>query len=271
MVLCGLSISTHAESSQKRFHDKVVIVTGASKGIGKSIAESYAKEAAQVLLVARNKEALVEVQRTIVESGGRAECFEGDVSSSEAMDRMVRSALQAFGKVDILCHNAGVYPHKRLEEMTLADWNHVIDVNLTGTFLAVKACLPVMKAQGQGKIVVVSSISGPITALTGFSHYTASKAGVEGFVRTAAVELAKYRININCVAPGNILTEGLKETGDERIEKMVKAIPWGRLGLPQEVAYAVQFLSSEEADFITGQSLIIDGGQTLPESHLEEY
>ena len=106
----------------------------------------------------------------------------------------------------MLCHNAGIYPHARLENMTLEEWQKVIDVNMTGTFLAVKSCIPTMKSQGHGKIVITSSISGPQTALPGYSHYTASKGGVAGFIRTAAVELAKYKINVNAVEPGNIMT-----------------------------------------------------------------
>src|SRR5476651_452025 len=155
--------------------------------------------------------------------------------------------------------------------MSLEQWKKVIDVNLTGTFLAVKACIPAMKAQGGGKIVITSSISGPQTALPGYSHYTASKGGVAGFIRTAAVELAKYKININAVEPGNIITEGFNELGDDHINNMVRAVPLGRLGTPEDVAHAMLFLASKEASYITGQSLIVDGGQTLPESHFSEY
>jgi 3-oxoacyl-[acyl-carrier protein] reductase len=128
-----------------------------------------------------------------------------------------------------------------------------------------------MKSHGGGKVVVISSISGPQTALPGFSHYTASKGGVDGFIRTAAVELAKYKININAVEPGNIITEGFNAQSSEHINNMLRAIPLGRLGSPEDIAYSVLFLASKEADYITGQSLIVDGGQTLPESHFSEY
>jgi 3-oxoacyl-[acyl-carrier protein] reductase len=184
---------------------------------------------------------------------------------------VIQDTLARYGRIDVLCHNAGIYSQARLENMTLEQWQKVIDVNLTGTFLSVKACIPAMKAQGGGKIVITSSISGPQTALPGYSHYTASKGGVAGFIRTAAVELAKYKININAVEPGNIITEGFNELGEDHINNMVRAVPLGRLGTPEDVAHAMLFLASKEASYITGQSLIVDGGQTLPESHFSEY
>ncbi len=255
----------------KRFKDQVVIVTGASRGIGRGIAYLFAEEGAKVFLVGRDEVQLKAVKATIEDKGGKAIYMQADVSQLIDMERMVVEALAAFGKVDILCHNAGIYPYARLENMTLQEWQKVIDVNLTGTFLAVKSCIPTMKGQGFGKIVIISSISGPETALPGYSHYTASKSGITGFIRTAAVELAKYNININAVEPGNILTEGLEAVGTEHINNMIRAIPLGRLGTPEDVAYVVLFLASQEANYITGQSLISDGGQTLPESHYSDY
>ncbi|WP_079989443.1 SDR family oxidoreductase [Candidatus Protochlamydia phocaeensis] len=258
-------------SRGQRFTDQVVIVTGASRGIGRGIANLFADEGAKVMLVGRDEERLKGVQAAIQKKGKKAFYIQADVSNPKDMESMVQDTLKHYGKVDVLCHNAGIYPHARLENMTLEEWQKVINVNLTGTFLAVKACLPCMKAQGCGKIVITSSISGPRTALPGYSHYTASKGGIAGFVKTAAVELAKYRININAVEPGNIMTEGLENLGEEHIQNMIRAIPLGRLGTPEDVAHAILFLASKEADYITGQSLIIDGGQTLPESHFSDY
>lgn len=259
------------QEKPKRFSNQVVIVTGASRGIGRGIAHLFAEEGAAVILVGRDEVQLKAVQASIQDRKGSALFVQADVSNPKDMERMVEEALSHYGRIDVLCHNAGIYPQARLERMTLEEWQMVIDVNLTGTFLAVKACIPAMKAQGHGKIVITSSISGPQTALPGYSHYTASKGGVAGFVRTAAVELAKYKINVNAVEPGNIMTEGLEATGSEHIHQMIRAIPLGRLGTPEDVAHAILFLSSEEASYITGQSLIIDGGQTLPESHFSEY
>ncbi len=253
----------------KKFQDQVVIVTGASRGIGRGIATLFAKEGAKLVLVGRDEKQLKDVKSDIEHLGEKAIVLKGDVSCPKDMENMVEQTLTAYGKVDILCHNAGIYPHARLENMTLQEWQKVIDTNLTGTFLAVKSCIPTMKNQGSGKIVVISSISGPKTALPGYSHYTASKAGVAGFVKTAAVELAKYKIHINAVEPGNILTEGFSAT--DHTMRMLPAIPLGRFGTPEDIAYAVMFLASHESDYITGQSLIVDGGQTLPESHHLEY
>lgn len=252
----------------QRFLDQVVIVTGASRGIGRGIAQQFAKEGAKVVLVGRDELALQAVSQ---ELHPRAIYVQADVSCSEDVAKIMQEAIAQYGRVDVLCHNAGIYPQARLEKMTLDEWQKVIAVNLTGTFLTVKACIPFMQSQGRGKIVITSSISGPQTGLPGYSHYTASKGGIAGFIRTAAIELAKYRININAVEPGNIMTEGLNALGQDHIDNMIRAIPLGRLGTPEDIAHATLFLASEEASYITGQSIIVDGGQTLPESHFSEY
>jgi 3-oxoacyl-[acyl-carrier protein] reductase len=270
-VLMLTSSLVAQEKLSQRFQDQVVIVTGASRGIGKGIAQLFANEGAKLVLVGRDEAALAHVTENLSKEGALAISVLGDVSKPEDVERIIQETLNHYGRIDVLCHNAGIYPHARLENMTLEQWQKVIDVNLTGTFLAVKACIPAMKAQGGGKIVITSSISGPQTALPGYSHYTASKGGVAGFIRTAAVELAKYKININAVEPGNIITEGFNELGQDHINNMVRAVPLGRLGTPEDVAHAMLFLASKEASYITGQSLIVDGGQTLPESHFSEY
>ena len=263
--------SVASELQLKRFKDQVVIVTGASRGIGRGIAQIFANEGAKVVLVGRDESLLKEVKEEILSKEENAIYVTADVSSQTDMEKMVQETLKEFGRIDVLCHNAGIYPHSRLETMTLEEWQKVIDVNLTGTFLAVRSCIPIMKEQGQGKIVIISSISGPQTALSGYSHYTASKGGVAGFIKTAAVELAKYRININAVEPGNITSEGFDLLGKEHKNNMIRAVPMGRLGTPEDIAYATLFLASKEASYITGQSLVVDGGQTLPESHFSEY
>lgn len=259
-----------ADPVKKRFQDKVVIVTGASKGIGKGIATSFALEGASLVLVARDEAALNETLKELQGISLRVIAIKGDVSSVADMENLAKEAVGKWGKIDILCHNAGIYPLARLEGMTLAEWKQVIEINLTGTFLAVKACLPYLKRQG-GKIVITSSISGPKTALPGYSHYTASKGGVAGFIKTAAVELSKYKINVNAVEPGNIITEGFEAMGKEHMETMARPIPLGRLGTVTDVANAILFLASDEASYITGQSIVVDGGQTLPESQFAEY
>lgn len=249
-----------------RFQDQVVIVTGASRGIGRGIANFFAKEGARLVLVGRDE---AQLQKVASELG--ALYVIADVRNAQDMERVAAVALEHYGRIGVLCCNAGIFPQTRLENMNPKQWQEVIDINLTGTFLTIHACLPAMKAQKSGRIVVTSSISGPLTGLPGYAHYTASKAGMEGLVRTAALELAKYNITANAVEPGNILTEGLEAMGQEHVHNMIKAIPMGRLGSVEEVGYAIAFLASKEASFITGQSLVIDGGQTLPESHFSEY
>jgi 3-oxoacyl-[acyl-carrier protein] reductase len=181
---------------------------------------------------------------------------------------MAEAAIALHGGIDILCCNAGVFPEAKLAEMSVADWNQVMDINLKGTFLSVQACLPALKACGRGRIVLTSSITGPITGNPGWSHYGASKAGQLGFMRAAAIELAPFKITVNAVLPGNILTEGVEQLGSEYIASMKSAIPAGRLGSVEDVAYAALFLASEEAAFISGQTIVVDGGQVLPESRM---
>jgi 3-oxoacyl-[acyl-carrier protein] reductase len=247
-----------------------VIVTGASKGIGKGIARVFAGKGAKVLLAARDlaqvEAAAAEIRASIGAGGGIVSSVAADVSSPEDCARMAATATERHGGIDIVCTNAGVFPSARLGEMSVADWDQVLDINLKGTFLTVNACLAGLKARGQGRIIVTSSITGPITGYPGWSHYAASKAGQLGFVRTAAIELAPHNITVNAVLPGNILTEGMDALGPEYIARMTSAIPQRRLGSVEDIAYAALFLASDEAGYITGQTIVVDGGQVLPES-----
>ena len=243
-----------------------VIVTGASKGIGRGIALRFAEVGAQVLVVARTLAAADSVVSEILEAGGRAAGFAGDVSSQADMQAMARVAVEACGGVDILCANAGIFPMALLETMTEADFDQVMNTNLKGTFFAVSACLASMKARGQGRIIITSSITGPVTGFSGWSHYGASKAGQLGFMRTAALELAPFGITVNAVLPGNIATEGLAGMGADYVSSMEAAVPMKRLGSVTDIANAALFFASDEAAYVTGQSLIVDGGQILPES-----
>lgn len=174
--------------------------------------------------------------------------------------------MERWGRLDVLCANAGIFPQAKLEEMTEADFERVMNVNVKGTFLSVQAAIPVMKKQGYGRIVLTSSITGPITGYPGWAHYGASKAAQLGFMRTAAIELAPYGITVNAVQPGNIATEGLDGLGEEYLAQMARCIPMKRLGTPEDIGTAVLFFASKEAHYVTGQSLVVDGGQILPES-----
>jgi 3-oxoacyl-[acyl-carrier protein] reductase len=243
-----------------------VIVTGASKGIGRGIARVFAKNGARVLGVARNPGAAEAAMSELRATGAMASALAADVGNWTDMQRMAEAAVERHGGIDILCANAGIYPAAKLDDLTPECWDEVLSVNLKGTFLAIKACLPALKRKGKGRIVVVSSITGPITGYPGWAHYGASKAGQLGFIRTAAIELAPYSITINAVMPGNIKTEGLDGLGADYLEKMAASIPLKRLGSIEDVAHAALFFASDEAAYITGQTLVIDGGQVLPES-----
>jgi 3-oxoacyl-[acyl-carrier protein] reductase len=252
--------------SKNRLDGKIAIVTGASKGIGLGIAQVFASEGAFVILVSRTESELKKHVDELIHTGAKASFIVADVTKPDNMERMARIALQEHGRIDILVHNAGIYPVARITDMSVENWDHVISANLSSTFYAVKACLPAMRNQKYGRILFTSSISGPRVGWPGGAHYTASKAGMNGFMKTIAIELAKYNITVNAVEPGNIRSEGLQEMSEEHIKNISSGIPMGRLGTPEDVAYAHLFLASDEACFITGQSLIVDGGQILPES-----
>jgi len=252
----------------RRLDRKVAIVTGSGRGIGRAIAQVFAQEGAQVIVVDIDETGGRKTAEEIRGLGSEAIFVEADVSKPDDMNEMARTTVERCGRIDILCNNAGIYPLVRLVDMTEADWDRVYAVNLKGTFLAVKACLPPMLSQRYGRIVITSSTTGPKTAIPGLAHYAATKAGINGFIRAAAIELAKYNITINGVEPGNILTEGMKGQPQEYVRAQEESIPMGRLGDPQDVAYAMLFLASDEAKFITGQTIVVDGGQILPESKL---
>ena len=254
----------------KRMEDKVVIVTGGAKGIGRGISNVFAKEGGKVLVVVRSEDTAKKVVEEIESKGGEASYFIGDVSNEEDMNKMAQTCIDRYGKIDVLCHNAGIFPEKRLEDMTVEDWDLVNNINLKGTFLTVKACLPYMKEENYGKIVITSSITGNKVGNPGLTHYAASKGGVNGFIKSAAIELAKYNITVNGVEPGNIMTEGMgAQLGAEYIKAQEASIPMGKLGEPEDIAYAALFLASDEAKYITGQTITVDGGQILPESKFD--
>ena len=240
-----------------------MIVTGASRGIGRGISQVFAQAGANVVLMARGQEGLDAVAADL--DPDRTIAIAGDVTSRKDLDRTIDAARQRFGRLDVFCHNVGIYPETPLEEVTLEEWQTVIDTNLTSTLLAVQACAPAMREQRYGRIVLVSSITGVRVGYPGLSAYSATKAGMLGFMRTAALELAPYGITINGVEPGSVRTEGLVKLGEEAIASMVKHIPIGSLGEPEDVAHTALFLASDGARFITGQSVVVDGGQTLPE------
>ena len=244
-----------------------VIVTGGTKGIGKGIARVMAKAGADVMITGRNQD---DAERTVAELAslgtGRAAYLIGDVSSRAACDAMAAAAIESFGGIDIVCANAGIFPAAHLADMSEADLDLVLDTNVKGTILTVQACLPALITSGRGRVILTSSITGPITGSPGWSHYGASKAAQLGFMRTAAIELAPHGVTVNAVLPGNIATEGLADLGPEYRRSMEASIPQGRLGEVEDIGYAALFFATDEAAYVTGQAIAVDGGQVLPES-----
>jgi 3-oxoacyl-[acyl-carrier protein] reductase len=243
-----------------------VVVTGGSRGIGRGIARVFARAGARVLVVARGEDAARETVDAITADGGRASYLLADLADPGSAEALARAALERHGGVDVLCCNAGIYPAALLRDLTAEDIDLVLAVNVRSMMLSVRACLPAMERGGGGRVILTSSITGPITGYPGWSHYGASKAAQLGFLRSAAIELARARITINAVLPGNIVTEGLEDLGEDYLRQMERSIPLGRLGSVEDVANAALFLASDEAGYITGQTIVVDGGQVLPES-----
>ncbi|TQC42273.1 3-oxoacyl-ACP reductase FabG [Rhodococcus sp. WS4] len=243
-----------------------VIVTGGSKGIGRGIARVFASAGANVLITARDDDALSTAAVELSGLRGKVTTLSVDVADPAACREMVDAAVERHGGLDVMCANAGVFPSCRLEDLGPAELDGVLDVNFKGTVYSVQAALPALTASGRGRIVITSSITGPITGYPGWSHYGASKAAQLGFVRTAAMELARRKITINAVLPGNIKTEGLDGMGQQYLDRMAAAVPQGRLGAVADIGNAALFLATDEAGYITGQTLVVDGGQVLSES-----
>ncbi len=245
---------------------RAVVVTGSTRGIGKGIARVFARNGARVLIVGRDSDAARATADELSADGADISYVLADVSLREDCQRMADTAAQRLGGIDVLCANAGIFPECRLADMTDADIDLVFGTNLKGCVLSVQACMPALRRSGRGRIILTSSITGPITGFPGWAHYGASKAGQLGFMRTAAIELAESGITVNAVLPGNVLTEGLTDLGEDYIKEMTATIPLRRLGTVEEIGYAALFLATDEAGFITGQTIVVDGGQVLPES-----
>jgi 3-oxoacyl-[acyl-carrier protein] reductase len=247
-----------------------VLVTGGTRGIGKGIAAAFAAEGASVVIAGRDRavgtRAADDIGAAAADAGGKVTFVPGDVRDPASCTEVVAAAVDLGGGLDVLCCNAGIFPSAPLRDMTPEQLEEVLAVNLKGTIFAIQAAIPALEESGHGRVVVTSSITGPITGFAGWSHYGASKAGQLGFIRSAALELAKGGITVNAIMPGNIITEGLADLGPEYMRTMEASIPLGRLGSTADIGNAAVFLASDKAGFITGQTLVIDGGQTVPES-----
>lgn len=240
---------------------QIALVTGGAKGIGKGISEALSQAGAYVIIADIDEVAGTESAQSI-----HGEFIKMDVTDQQAVHQCFDEILKKHGRIDIVCSNTGIFPQATLDEMTEQDWDLMQSVNVKGMFFVVQRALKTMEKQQYGRVVITSSITGAITGFPGWSHYGASKAAQLGFMRSAALEYARFGITVNAVMPGNILTEGLAAQGETYLNQMKATIPTHTLGEPKDIGYAAAFLASKEAKFITGQTIIVDGGQILPES-----
>ena len=250
----------------KSMNGRTAIVTGSAQGIGRGIAEVLGAEGASLVIADIDGDAAAATAAEIGKDGIDAIGLRVDVTDRSSLEAMAAGAVDAFGSIDILAANAGIYPEDLVADIDEDSWDRVMDLNLKGAFFSFQACLPQMREQGYGRAVLTSSITGAITGHPGYSHYGASKAAVLGFMRSAAIETAKEGITVNAVLPGNVQTPGLDDAGEDHKKAMMASIPRGEFADPKDIGWAVRFLASEEAHYITGQSLVVDGGQLLPET-----
>ncbi|UPM55239.1 SDR family NAD(P)-dependent oxidoreductase [Gottfriedia acidiceleris] len=244
-----------------KLQGKVAIVTGSGKGIGKEIVQKFVKEGAFITVTDLNKQTCEETANEIIQSGGKAISVAGDVSKAEDARNIVEKTMEAYGKVDILVNNAGILKDVLIKDMEEDDWDKVIDVCLKGAFLCSKYVSKYMMEQNYGKIINISSRA--YLGNPGQSNYSSAKAGIVGLTRSLAKELGKFNINVNAVAPGLIETDALRSHPKyEKIKELQKKdTPIKRIGLPEDVANAVLFFSSEDSAYITGDILHVSGGR----------
>ena len=242
-----------------RFAGRVALVTGASQGIGHACALSLAREGATVAVAARNKPKLDELVVQITSAGGKAAAFAMDVADEDQVKSGIKQAIAQFGKIDILVNNAGIARDQLVMRMKRADWDAVLNTNLTSAYLCIQQVIGSMLKQRWGRIINITSIMGQ-TGQAGQANYAASKAGLIGLTMAMAREVASRNITVNAVSPGFIETSMTAVLNDELKQNMTKNIPLGRAGSPEDIASAVNFLASEEASYITGHVLNVNGG-----------
>jgi 3-oxoacyl-[acyl-carrier protein] reductase len=248
-------------------HGKVALVTGGGRGIGAAIAAVFARAGAKVLIANRTADAGDAVAEAICNAGGVAQAIGCDIGRHDEATRAVSEAARRFGALDIVVHNAAVNLWARIEEVDDAAIEQTLAVNLKACFWLAQAALPHWRAHGGGRLLVTSSVTGPRVAMPGAAAYAASKAGVNGFIRSAALELAADHVTVNGVEPGYIAKQGgTLLSNPERAARIARHIPMGELGRPDDIAHAMCFLASDAARYVTGQTLVVDGGSTLPES-----
>jgi len=241
---------------------KVAVVTGASRGIGRSMAETYARAGAHVICVSRNEDALNVVADEIKSNGGSASVTAINVSNLEEFQILIKDTTDTYGSVDILVNNAGITRDTLIVRMSEEDWDTVIDVNLKGAFNGIKAVTRTMMKQRFGRIINISSVVG-LTGNAGQVNYAASKAGLIGLTKATAKEIGSRGITVNCIAPGYIATDMTGQMDDKAKDLLISQIPLGRIGSPDDIAATALFLASDEAGYITGQTFTVDGGMVM--------
>jgi 3-oxoacyl-[acyl-carrier protein] reductase len=241
---------------------KVALVTGASRGIGCGIAKILSENGAHVVCVSRKVSDVQSVADEITAAGGAATAVACDISDSDNVSKLIKETVATHDHLDILVNNAGVTRDNLLMRMSEDDWNTVLNINLKAAFIAIKAATRTMMKQRNGRIINISSVVG-LMGNAGQVNYAASKAGLIGLTKSTARELASRGITANCIAPGYVATDMTNELGDEVRQSLNEKIPLGRMGQVEDIAYAVAFLASDEAEYITGQTLAIDGGMIM--------
>ena len=250
-----------------RLAGKVAIVTGGGQGIGRGITQVFASEGAKVMVATRTAKHGEDAVKLAREAGGVAELCVADIGSKEECDRVVAETVKKFGTVDVLVHNAASFLGGPVEKYSEEDLETVLSINLKAAFRLSAACIPHMRKRGAGRLLFTSSVTGPRVAMPGTSYYAASKGGLNAFIRTLSMELAREKITVNGVEPGYIRTAAMELLADEAgMKEMAKYIPMGYIGDPNDIAYAMLYLATDEARYVTGQTIVVDGGSTLPES-----
>jgi len=248
---------------------KIAIVTGSGQGIGEGIARVFAAAGAKIVVATRSAGNGQQTVDDIQSAGGDAILVQCDIGQRSEVERVVAETVSRYGGVDIAVHNAAVYPLHTVDELTDEVMEQTLAVNMKAAVWLTQACVPHFRRRHWGRLIFTSSVTGPRVAMPGTSHYAMSKGGMNGFIRTAALEYARENITVNGVEPGYILTAAMSALGDEgELEAMARCIPKGHLGVPEDIANTMLFLASPEASYITGQTIVVDGGSTLPESQV---
>ena len=241
---------------------KIAIVTGASQGIGETIAVEMAKSGANVFCLARNKNALDSTINKIISNGDKASAYSCDISDNEQFNNIVTDIFKDYGSIDILVNNAGITNDTLLMRMSDDQWDSVLNINLKGSFTCTRSVIKYMMKKKSGRIINITSIVG-LTGNAGQANYAASKAGLIGMTKSIAKEVASRGITANCVAPGWIETAMTEQLSDDVKNKFLSQIPTGKIGYPKDIANTVIFLASKEAEYITGQTITVDGGRII--------